>query len=79
MNDTNFLLHFCIQKESFILLVNDVKEYREFKPRRGRYGSLYRPKAPVQNQLLVFLYVLGAVGSDANYKKVASRFKILMA
>jgi hypothetical protein len=76
MNDSNFLLHFRVQKESFRMLVDQVKEYWEFVPRVGRYGRLYRPKAPVQNQLLVFLYVLGASGSDANYKKVASRFKI---
>jgi hypothetical protein len=28
------------------------------------------------SQLLVFLYVCGALGSDTNYKKVASRFAI---
>jgi hypothetical protein len=76
MNDTNFLLHFRIPKESFMILVEDIKDYQEFQQWQGRYGSLYCPKAPVINQLLVFLYVLGAVGSDANYKKVASRFKI---
>jgi hypothetical protein len=76
MNDVNFLLHFRVQKDSFRMLVDEVKDYWEFRPRIGRHGRLYRRKAPVQNQLLVFLYVLGASGSDANYKKVASRFKI---
>jgi hypothetical protein len=76
MSDTNFLLHFLIPKESFMILSEDIKDYQEFQQQQGRYGNLYRPKAPLKNQLLVFLYVLGAVGSDANYKKVASRFKI---
>jgi len=74
MNDVNFLLHFRVQKESFRMLVDEVKDYWEFRPRVGRYGRLYRRKAPIQNQLLVFLYVLGASGSDANFKRVASRF-----
>jgi hypothetical protein len=64
MNDSNFLLHFEVQKESFRILVDEVKNYCEFCPRYGRYGRLYCPKSPVQNQLLVFLYVLGASGSD---------------
>jgi hypothetical protein len=76
MNDVNFLLHFRVHKESFNMLVEEVKKYWEFCPRIGRHGRLYHRKAPVQNQLLVFLYVLGASGSDANYKNVASRFKI---
>ena len=76
MSDTSFLLHFRMEKESFQLLVNEVKDYHEFIQRRGPHGNLYRKKAPVSYQLLVFLYVCGAVGSDANFKKVASRFKI---
>ena len=47
MSDTNFLLHFRIPKESFMILVEDIKDYWEFQERQGRYGSLYRPKAPV--------------------------------
>ncbi len=74
-NDSNFLLHFRVQKDSFRLLVDEVKDYWEFCPRVSRHGRLYHCKAPIQNQLLVFLYVLGASGSDANYKKVASRLR----
>jgi hypothetical protein len=65
-----------MEKESFQLLVNEVKDYHEFIQRRGLHGNLYCKKAPVSYQLLVFLYVRGAVGYDANFKKVASHFKI---
>ncbi len=41
MNDVNFLLHFRVQKESFMILVDDVKDYWEFHPRVGRYCRLY--------------------------------------
>jgi len=76
MSDSNFLLHFRMEKDSFRMLVEEVKDYQEFLPIQGRHSSLYRKKAPVTSQLLVFLYVCGASGSDANYKKVASRFAI---
>jgi len=56
--------------------LNEVKDYHEFIQRRGLHGNLYRKKAPVSYQLLVFLYVCGAVGSDSNFKKVASCVKI---
>ena len=77
MSDSNFLLHFRMEKDSFRMLVEEVKDYQEFLPIQGRHSNLYRKKAPVMSQLLVFLYVCGASGSDANYKKVASRFAIL--
>jgi hypothetical protein len=76
MSETDFLLHFRVHKESFWKLYSYIKDYSGFHRRRGALGDLYRPQAPVKYQLLVFLYVLGASGSDANYKRVASRFKI---
>jgi len=32
MTDTNFLLHFCVQKDSFLNLVEDLKDYQELQP-----------------------------------------------
>jgi hypothetical protein len=76
MTDANFLLHFRMQKDSFLNLVEELKEYQEFLPKVDRFGRQHIRRTSVQHQLLVFLYVCGADGSDANYKKVASRFSI---
>jgi len=76
MSDDDFLLHIWIHRELLVKLHGLICGYWGFHRRQGKLGALYCPQAPVKYQLLVFLYVLGAAGSDANRKKVASRFKI---
>lgn len=76
LDDVNFLLHFRLHKESFWKLHSFIKDFWQFHRRCGGLGEMYRPQAAVAHQLLIFLYVLGASGSDANYKKVGTRFKI---
>jgi hypothetical protein len=38
MTDTNFLLHFCMQKDSFLNLVEELKDYEEFQPKVDHFG-----------------------------------------
>jgi hypothetical protein len=33
MTDTNFLLNFCVQKDSFLNLVEELKDYQELQPK----------------------------------------------
>ncbi len=76
MNESDFLLHFRVHKESFWKLLDYIKDFEGFKRSTGEHGVLYTPQAPVKYQLLIFLYVLGATGSDAQYRKIRSRFNI---
>jgi len=75
-SDPNFLLHFRMEKAAFYNLAEEIRYYHEFQPRVDRFGRQYPRKASVEQQLLVFLYSLGADGSDSNYKKIGTRFQI---
>ena len=65
-----------MEKAAFYNLAQEIRYYHEFQPRVDRFGRQYPRKASVEQQLLVFLYSLGADGSDSNYKKIGTRFQI---
>jgi hypothetical protein len=74
-SDSNFLLHFRMEKAAFYNLAEEIRYYHEFQPRVDCFGRQYPRKASVEQQLLLFLYSLGADGSDSNYKKIGTRFQ----
>ena len=76
MSETEFLLHFRVHKESFWKLHDYIVSCNEFRRKRKPNGTFYKPQCPVKYQLLIFLYVIGTTGSDGNYKRVGSRFRI---
>jgi hypothetical protein len=76
MNDHDFLLHFWIQKESFWKLHDYMESCDCFSQKQKPNGIFYKPQCPVKYQLLIFLYVIGATGSNGIYRKVGSRFNI---
>ena len=76
MEDFDFLLHFWLHKESFWKLLRYIESSDCFKRKRNAKGTFCKPQFPVKYQLLLLLYVLGASGSDSNYRKVGSRFHI---
>jgi hypothetical protein len=76
MEESDFLLHFRLHKESFFKLLQYIESSDCFRRKSNLNGTFYKPQFPVKYQLLILLYVLGASGSDSNYRKVGSRFKI---
>jgi hypothetical protein len=45
-----------MEKDSFLMLVDEIKDYHVFLPVQGCHSILYCRKAPIPLQLLVFLY-----------------------
>ena len=75
---SEFLLFFRVERDSFHMLVDLIKNHEVLQCRMGPIGYLYKNQAPVQLQLLVFLFVVGSFGSDLNYKKAAKRCVSIM-
>jgi hypothetical protein len=48
MSDSNFLLHFRMEKDSFQMLVEEVKDYQEFLPIQGWHSNLIVKKLPLR-------------------------------
>jgi hypothetical protein len=76
MEDSDFLLHLRLHKESFWKLLHIIESSDVFQRKRNVNGTFYKPQCPVKYQLLILLYVLGASGSDSNYRKVGSCFYV---
>jgi hypothetical protein len=66
LSDTQFLLLFRMQRESFDLLQDLLKDHLVFCRRTGPAGNLLRQQYPVQLQIMVFLY----------FKRIGARFFI---
>lgn len=71
LTDDEFLQKYRIHRESFKKLVSMIKDHPAFKPRRKG-----RKQAPVEYQLLVFLYYIGREGSGANNPTLRNVFGI---
>jgi hypothetical protein len=74
--EVDFLLHFRMHRESFWKLYQYIQHHAVFNRVLGAHGEMYKPQIPVRYQLALFLYMLGANGSDANVKKMKTRFNI---
>jgi hypothetical protein len=55
-----------VNSESFDLLHDINKDHEVFRRTVGQHGNLLKQQHPVCLHLLVFLYSLGASGSDCN-------------
>jgi hypothetical protein len=77
LSDTQFLLLFSMHRESFDLLQDLLKDHLVFCHCTGPAGNLLRQQYPVQLQIMVFLYSLGASSSDCNFKRIGARFLFL--
>ena len=70
-NDEEFLLNFRITRESFFLLLEELKTKKAFKQK-----SKKKQQRPIAYQLLVFLFRVGLEGSSGGSGIVASFFGI---
>jgi hypothetical protein len=70
-NDEEFLFSFRITRESFFLLLEEMKTKRAFM-----YSGKYKKPRPIAYQLLVFLYRVGREGTAGGSLAVASFFGI---
>ena len=69
-NNTEFLYMFCLQRESFLKLVDLIKDDTIFESRP------FKQARPVQHQLLVFLHRIGCEGVAASLNVMSTFFKI---
>ena len=69
-NNTEFLYMFRLQRESFLKLVDLIKDDTVFEPRP------FKQARPVHHQLLVFLYRIGREGVAASLNAMSTFFKI---
>jgi hypothetical protein len=69
-NDTEFLYNFRITRESFFLLLDEIKDKNPFKRNK------YKGQRPVAFQLLVFLFRIGKEGTGGSAAAVSSHFEI---
>ena len=70
-NDEEFLLNFRITRESFFLLLEEMKQTKAFIK-----VSKKKQQRPISFQLLVFLYRVGTEGCGAGSGKIGSYFGI---
>ena len=70
-NDEEFLLAFRITRESFFLLLDELKDKKPFKKVTKK-----KPQRPIAFQLLVYLFRIGTEGNGGGSGRVASYFGI---
>jgi DDE superfamily endonuclease len=71
LTEEEFLQKYRMSKESFSLLVDEVKDHPVFKSKSAR-----RPQAPVSHQVMVFLKYVGTEGSGASCHNQRHTFHI---
>jgi hypothetical protein len=69
-NDTEFLQSFCMTRESFYLLVDEMKKTKAFKKAK------FKPQRCIAYQLLVFLFRIGKEGTGGCSIAVSQFFGI---
>ena len=70
-NDKEFLNAFCITRESFFLLFDQLAATKAFS-----YGSSKKLQRPIAYQILVFLYHIGKQGKHGGSLDVGTFFGI---